>query len=287
LGYVVPFDILNTALKKIENCNARYYGLETIQQAILQDNSWQIQLTNSNITAKLLVGADGADSIVRKLANIAATTVDYKQSAIISNIQIENNHKNTAYERFVANGAIAMLPFGNANTMKFVWSLDTNKAEKLLTYNDHDFLRLVQNEFGNKLGNLQDIGKRMLLPLKCTVATQLVGNRAVLIGNAANAMHPIAAQGLNLGLRDVASLAELLHNSFDAGDSELLNKYAAWRYDDHKIINKLTHILTKDFRGRDSMMTMLDLIPSAKKYFTKRACGLNNNLPKLSLGIAL
>lgn len=281
LGYVVPFNALVNSLKNVANNNTSYFCPEEILAATLQEDHWQLKLKHTTINAKLLVGADGANSIVRKLANISLDSVDYQQSAIISNIKLLGDHHNIAYERFSGESAIAMLPFGQ-KTMKFVWSLSSSKAAGLIKQSN--LLNVIQSEFGNKLGTLQEMTKPVLIPLKSSKAQSVIANRLVLIGNAANTMHPIAAQGLNLGLRDVAALAELINNVADPGIEAILNKYAAWRARDHKFINKFTDNLVTGFCGKNAMMLSIDLIPALKRKFIKQACGLTNDLPRLCRG---
>ena len=223
--------VLNQALSQQKNidiiCPVKVTNL--IQNT---DTTELILNDNRHITAKLIVAADGAHSTVRQLLNLGALEHDYGQYAITANITPERAHNGQAFERFTDSGPIALLPMSD-NRCSLVWTVKTGDENNIISLSDDDFLAKLQERFGYRLGKLKHVGQRNSYPLKLMQADQPIQQRIVLIGNAAHSLHPIAGQGFNLGLRDVAALADVLaNNADDCGDQRLLHDYAQWRQQD-------------------------------------------------------
>ena len=245
------------------------------------------------LTSRLLVAADGAKSSVREMVGISAKHVVYGQNAIVGNLLPEKSLANCAYERFTQNGPLALLPI-NDGRAGFVWTVPDNDSDRILALDDQSFLGELQEAFGNRLGTFAQVGRRAAYPLVLSKAMRLTATRAVLVGNAAHGLHPVAAQGFNLGLRDVAALCDCIAD-FDLDDPELLERYAAWRKSDQSKLVRFTDGLVKLFGHsgrpvrvlRDIGMLGFDLVPGVRSLFAKHAMGLAGRLPRLSRGVPL
>ncbi len=248
------------------------------------------------LSCRLLVAADGANSSTRELIGISAKRVDYDQFAIIGNVLPEKPHNNCAFERFTEAGPIAMLPASN-DRVSFVWMQTPEMTESSMNLSDADFLTALQAEFGKRLGSFSKVGARATYPLALTKANGLVGRRGVVIGNAAHGLHPVAAQGFNLGLRDVAALCdciadyrEIAVGELDCCDSTILENYAEWRAPDQRKLVRFTDGLVRLFTDvrppvrvvRNLAMLGFDLIPGVRSLFAKHTMGLAGRLPRLS-----
>lgn len=300
LGYVVINRILGEVLMKHaemhENvsfyCPAKVTSIEH-----QQEHSTVILDSGESLSCKLLIGADGTDSKVREYLGIGVTQTDYEQVAIIGNIVTEKPIMNRAYERFSESGPLALLPIQD-NRTAFIWIVSNDEKKKLMKLGDDAFILAMQEVFGLRLGQFKHLGRRTSYPLLLSEVPRLYAKRGVIIGNAANALHPVAAQGFNLGLRDVATLAdcisEVKHNH-EIGDSNVLLRYSDWRYHDQKKLRMFTDGLVKLFGSkkksvqilRDIGMVGFDLIPGFRKLFVRHTMGLTGKLPRLSRGIAL
>lgn len=264
--------------------------------------------TQSDLTCDLLVAADGSNSAVRSMIGITADQVSYKQRAVIGNLLPELPMRNRAYERFTGDGPLAILPVAEGRA-GFVWNVQERDAERVLGLSDEEFLAELQQAFGNRLGTFSRVGKRASYPLSLSKALRLTAQRAVLIGNSAHGLHPAAAQGFNLGLRDVAALCDCIvdskfagadpnfatADSFDAGDNSILEHYSAWRRSDQKKLvhftNGLVHLFGHSAGPVKSLRNLgmlgFDLIPGVRKTFAKHTMGLAGRLPRLSRGVPL
>ncbi len=289
-------------------CPAR---LKTLQQdkqqvsvEILTDGALQ------KITGKLLVAADGNNSQVMKLLAIGSSRQSYDQVALISNVTPGNKHNNVAYERFTDTGPLAFLPMLQ-NRCSVVWTLDPKQAESLYALDDAAFLQQLQQRFGYRLGQFKKTGKRQLYPLFLQSATQMVHGRVALIGNAAHSVHPVAGQGFNLALRDVALLSELIVDSLpgspidsavdkgktaaDIGTQAMLQNYAALREDDIRRVYRFTDALVKTFSNniialahlRSLSLLMVDVLPDIKHQLAAQSMGLSGRLSRLNRGLPL
>jgi ubiquinone biosynthesis UbiH/UbiF/VisC/COQ6 family hydroxylase len=241
------------------------------------------------VVCDLLVIADGAHSVLAQSIGIQYTENDYHHSAIIANIATAKPHQGLAFERFTDSGPLAMLPLvanQGVNRSALVWTMPTEQAQHLIDSPDEDFLASLQARFGYRLGQLQRVGERVSYPLKLVEACEQVRTGVVVMGNAAHFLHPVAGQGFNLALRDIASLCELVCNAKVSGVAigglSLLEQYRqnqAW--DQRKTTlfsDKVGAVFMADqplFAGlRDMGLTVLDLIPPIKSRFVKETAGL-------------
>lgn len=254
---------------------------------------------------RLLVAADGAGSVVRERLEIPVTRWDYGQSAIIANVGTSEPHGDTAYERFTDTGPLAMLPLPLAGQAaggghcSLVWTARADQVGDIMALEDDAFLAALQERFGPRLGAMVKVGRRHAYPLALVRARQHTRPRVALIGNAAHALHPVAGQGFNLGIRDVAVLAELLAEAAaaggDPGADALLQRYGQWRRRDQRAIIAFTDGLARVFANplppvalaRDLGLVALDLLPPLKRMLTRRTMGLAGRLPRLARGLPL
>jgi 2-octaprenyl-6-methoxyphenol hydroxylase len=300
LGYVVINrvlgSVLQSALCEVPNldilCPAEITAAQLTADAALAT----VQHADGNseeLTCRLLVAADGARSSVRDMIGISANHVAYEQRAIVGNLLPEKSLHNCAYERFTKNGPLAMLPIADGRA-GFVWTVADRDAERILALDDDSFIAELQDAFGYRLGALSRLGTRASYPLHLSKAIRLAATRAVLIGNAAHGLHPVAAQGFNLGLRDVAALCDCIAD-FDLDDPELLQRYAAWRKDDQSKLVGFTDGLVRLFSSnkraartlRSIGMLGFDMLPGVRSLFAKHTMGLAGRLPRLSRGVPL
>jgi 2-octaprenyl-6-methoxyphenol hydroxylase len=250
------------------------------------------------IEAKLVVAADGAQSAVRGAFGIEADVRDYEQTAVITTVLPQRFHDNVAYERFTPSGPLALLPL-DGGRCTLVLTLTKEAAQAALAWSDEEFLAEVQRRFGFRLGRFLKVGRRVPYPLFLTQAARTSAPRCVIIGNAAQGLHPVAGMGFNLGLRDVASLAELIADragkDADAGSRELLAEYDAWRSADRGGVIGFTDGLVRIFsnplssvRGlRNLGLLAFDLLPPAKAALSRLSTGGSGRIPKLARGVAL
>jgi 2-octaprenyl-6-methoxyphenol hydroxylase len=301
-GYVVPNRVIGTALWHRLSGAA---GVEVRVPASVQDlditteRAYFTVVTSAGTrevtSARLLVAADGAQSSVRTAAGISAGVEDYDQIAITAAVAGDRAHDGTAYERFTPSGPVAVLPLrgGGYGT---IWSCAPQRATELLALADDAYLGELQSRFGWRAGRLKRIGRRASYPLKLTRAATTVARRTVLIGNAAQALHPIAGQGFNLGLRDAALLAEVIAGATgDVGAPELLRKFSDWRAADRGGVIRFTDGLVRLFGSRLPGVSLMrglglvafDLSPPAKRALARVSLGFGGPTPRLARGLPL
>lgn len=248
------------------------------------------------LTARLVVAADGAHSPVRAAVGIAAERVDYGQTAIVTMVTPETPHTGTAFERFTDAGPLALLPAA-PDRCAVIWSMRAAEAQTALAWDDQTFTSALEERFGERLGKFVRVGKRQAYPLFLTRVREHVRPRLALIGNAAHTVHPVAGQGFNLGLRDVAALSQVIAYAAgsDIGDRTLLQRYADWRARDHRITLAATHSLIRIFSNdylplslaRGLGLTLIGLCPPLKRRFIRVTSGLDGRLPRLACGLPL
>jgi 2-octaprenyl-6-methoxyphenol hydroxylase len=247
------------------------------------------------LTARVVVAADGAHSSVRSAAGIAASVEDYGQIALVANVQADRPNDGTAFERFSSCGPLAVLPLRDGS-FTVVWTVLPAHAAQILAMPDDAFLKELQMRFGWRAGCFVHAGRRASYALNLTRAAATVAERTVLIGNAAQALHPVAGQGFNLGLRDAAMLAELIvAGGEDPGAAELLKQFANWRASDRNGVIRFTDGLIKLFgdkrRGvgmlRNLGLLLFDLTPSAKSALARVSAGFGGPTPRLARGLGL
>ncbi|MGH8494707.1 MAG: 2-octaprenyl-6-methoxyphenyl hydroxylase, partial [Gammaproteobacteria bacterium] len=254
-----------------------------------------------DITASLVVAADGARSPVRELLGVRARAWSYGQSALVTNVSPARFHDHVAYERFTGTGPLALLPLSGGRC-GCVWTLDGSRAGKLLELPDGVFRDALQAAFGYRLGRLERVGARQAYPLELIRAERIThGGRVVFVGNAAQGLHPIAAQGFNLGLRDVAALADVIADRLKDGGSmagdtgHMLELYATRRQADRRAAIAMTDGLVRLFTSplasvgfvRDVGMLGLDLLAPLKGTFARHSMGLTGRQARLARGAPL
>lgn len=294
LGFVVPAKEINNALN---HALSALKSIDILRPAKLKS---LIQHANGasliietdddekHIETALVVGADGTHSTVRQQAGIDTEVTKYHQSALVTITELQRPHQNIAYERFHPNGALAMLPL-TGQRVATIWSDTTSEIEKLMVQDETTFLETLQKQFGYRLGRLLKTKTRYVYPLEMMEAKQMIKQHVVLIGNAAHTMRPIAAQGLNLALAEIAMLAQMLSDQQASLLTLNWQSYIDWQQEQQTNSTHLSHQLPRLFSRDFTLMSLvrqlgmlgLDLCPAAKKQFAWRAMGRKGNLPRL------
>lgn len=309
-GQVVSLSAL-TRLAAGAASSYQYIAPAKVTNVKQQCNFVEVQLDNGqSLTTKLLVLADGGRSGLADQVGITKTVNDYHQTAIVFNVHTQLPHENRAYERFTQNGPLAFLPFdseiddikASGNGFSVVWTVDTDAAKSLMALNQRAFIKALQEAFGYRQGKVLRVSELASYPLALTKAQQVASHRTVVVGNAAQALHPIAGQGFNLGLRDLSTLVSVLQASaekhgeqdsyeekndtiasanFDAGAFSITQHYANSRKNDRDNTIALTDTLVRTFSnqyfptviGRNVSLLALSMMPQAKKAFVKHTTG--------------
>jgi 2-octaprenyl-6-methoxyphenol hydroxylase len=305
LGFVLSNRVMGEALwRRLRAENIAVIAPARVMRLHDRDGYRAVEImedeTSRTLAAKLIVAADGADSAVRDAAGIGVARSDYHQTAIVTNASSQRFQDYVAYERFTANGPIAVLPF-TTGRVGLVWTLAPDRAAEVLAYSDEQFLAALQQDFGFRLGRFTRIGKRYSYPLQLIQSASHIAPRLAVIGNAAQGLHPIAGQGFNLGLRDAATLAEIVADAqaaqtvFDPGDPKLLAQYRDWRMQDRSRIIAFTDGLVRTFAqpwgpikaARDLGLLAFDLLPTAKDALAQLSLGAAGRIPRLARGAPL
>jgi len=293
-GYLVPADhlihTLNNQVDSLENVTRiQPYKVSAIES--YSDHVILKQDGGETIQATLLIAADGANSFIRKALGIGLEEKQYQQSAIVGSVECEQAHNNTAYERFTKEGPLALLP-RKGNRCGFIWMNPTEVAENHLALSDQAFKDKLQQAFGFRLGHFQYVSKRFAYPLALLMSEQRVQQRVVLIGNAAQTLHPIAGQGLNLALRDIAELVELLSENDLQNVDVKLDAYANKRQPDIektiRFTDRLNFLFNADYpvlkQSRGLGLAMLGAIPILEERIVKQNLGATGSNASLLRG---
>jgi 2-octaprenyl-6-methoxyphenol hydroxylase len=250
------------------------------------------------LRARLLVAADGARSGIRDRAGIATRGWNYGQSAIVTTVAHERDHGGRAEEHFLPAGPFAILPLKHCRS-SIVWTEHAAEAERILALPARDFHAELERRFGLHLGEIEVVGPRRAYPIGLWIARAFIGPRLALIGDAAHVIHPIAGQGLNMGLKDVAALAETIVDAarlgLDPGAAAVLERYQRWRRFDTMAMGVATDGLNRLFSNRSDVLRfsrdlglgLVDRLPGLKQLFIREAAGLVGEVPKLLKGEAL
>ena len=318
LGYVVETRVIGKALfdrlKKQNNvtliapAKLKDFDLNAeAATATIEVTTDEKLVESKTLTAKLLVAADGDDSFVRRLSGVRIKQRNYEQSAVIANVATDTPHNNQAFERFTDSGPLALLPMAatenEQNRYSLVWTVKASEQDEMMTWSDEMFLEKLKTRFGERAGKFINVSKRHTYPLSLMRAKEHVRERLAIIGNAAHTLHPVAGQGFNLGLRDVAALSQVIIDAArskhgenkDIGSLDNLNIYAAWRKRDHiqtaMATDGLVRIFSNNFLPlaalRNLALITVDLVPPLKKVFARHAMGFVGKLPRLGRGLKL
>ncbi|MDC0011830.1 UbiH/UbiF/VisC/COQ6 family ubiquinone biosynthesis hydroxylase [Octadecabacter sp.] len=262
------------------------------ETVVAQSSGQLILASGKTVTAKLIVGADGRASGTAERAGIKRTGWGYGQTAIVCAVEHELPHGSIAHQFFMPTGPLAILPLPD-NCCSIVWSETETRTTKIMAMDDTDFLDALRPAFGSFLGELTLVGKRFSYPLGLTIANRFIADRVVLIGDAAHGVHPIAGQGLNAGLRDVAALVDVLSDAKARGEdiasAAVLARYEQWRRFDTATLAAATDTFNKLFSNdnpllravRDMGMGVINATPRLRRTFIREAAGLTGDLPSL------
>lgn len=289
LGYVIESQQLgNILLEKLNQKKSMTLVTQAIFESVETKQTVHLRYRTADgsesLQADLLLVADGAQSWARRQLGIEHRTIDYAQSAIITNVCFDKPIVAAAYERFTKSGPLAMLPLGH-NRFACVWTCKPETALELMALDDAGFIQSLQNCFGFRLGFIEQVGQRFSFPLERTEAQWLTKNRCVVIGNAANALHPVAGQGFNLGLRDIASLQGVLEGKAITEPNELsklLVIYQQLRQAEQRQVIRLGDGLVSLFsndlpllnHARSVALALLDILPALKSEVVLSGMGL-------------
>jgi len=271
------------------------------ERVVAQDTSDGASVTLASgevLKGRVLIGSDGRRSGTAERAKIKRTGWGYGQTALVCAIEHEKPHGGIAHQFFMPSGPLAILPL-TGNRSSIVWSETEDNAKRINALEDADYLNALRPAFGDFLGEIKLAGARFTYPLNLTIANSFIGARLALIGDAAHGVHPIAGQGLNAGLRDVAALAEVMimavRRGEDIASPLVLERYQQWRRFDTATLAMATDTFNRLFSndipilrmGRDLGMGLINSVPSLRRNFMREAAGLTGDLPKLMTGRAL
>lgn len=297
LGHIVENRVIQLALLeqvgKLDNVTL-LMPCQCQTMSVGESEVWLSLDNGQALTAKLVVGADGANSWVRRQQDIPLTHWDYGHSAIVANVRTAEPHQSVARQIFTPQGPLAFLPMPQAQMSSIVWSTESRRASDLMALSDDEFNKALTAEFDVRLGLCEVVGERFCVPLKMRYARDFVKERVALIGDAAHTIHPLAGQGVNLGLLDAAALAQeimsLWQQGKDIGQKRNLRRFERWRKAEAaQMIAAMQgfrdlfagdHPLKKLIRGVG--LSLASHLPGAKEHIMRRALGLDGELPDLA-----
>jgi len=296
LGYIIENDQIQSALLHSlhKQQNVTFYNQEQLSDIVMgEGEAWLTLKSAKMLTSKLVVAADGANSWLRDKLDIPVTRWDYNHHALVATVKTDLAHGNCARQIFTAEGPLAFLPLFEENLCSIVWSVSPEKAQQLLALSTLEFNRQLTRTFDNRLGDCELRSELCSFPLTMRYARDFAGHRIALIGDAAHTIHPLAGQGVNLGLLDALSLSEAilenLHAHKDIGLYENLRFFERWRKTEAVQMIASMELLKRLFAGdnplqktvRDLLLLVADKVNPLKKQFIRQAMGLSGELPKL------
>lgn len=306
LGYVIPTRALGKALMAplVKASNIKFFCPYSADDVNVQSDTALIECSQVNadksitLNAKLVVIADGGRSPLLAKLGFSRQNKDYSQSALLSIVRSNTPHQHQAFERFVKDGPLALLPM-NDQRYAVVWTLAPHELERISALSDADYLTELQSVFGTRAGVFSEPAPRKAYPLSKSILSTPYSPRILALGNAAHTVHPVAGQGFNLGLRDVAALAEQLLQNVDAkqdiGEIEFLAAYSQQRQIDAQRVGQFTDGLLGIFSHRSPLLSLgrniglaaVENLPFVKRALLKRSMGLGKNQPRLARGLKI
>ncbi|MBI2791456.1 MAG: UbiH/UbiF/VisC/COQ6 family ubiquinone biosynthesis hydroxylase [Gammaproteobacteria bacterium] len=301
LGYIIEQRVILSALWQnvLQQKNIQIFTGTKIENVNFLMDEVEVSLTsNTLIKAQLVIGADGANSKLRELCQISTAGWDYHQSAIVATVEGTQSHYHTAYQRFAPSGPLALLPLAHPFQSSIVWTSSKEEASTLMAASSSDFAFILQREINGVMGEMRLIGERFIFPLRTHHANQYVMARSVLIGDAAHTLHPLAGQGVNLGLLDVASLVEVVAaaktSHRDLGSLSVLKKYERQRKWHNQMMIWTMELFKQGFgssstilqRARNIGLNWVNKQSFLKQIFAKLALGTMGPIPSLAKGIS-
>ncbi len=297
LGFIIENRVVLAALfDRLQTFgNITHLYPATIETMQIDDAGARVQLkAGKELRARLLVGADGAHSRIREQAGIRTRGWSYGQKAIVATVTTDQSHNETAWQKFLPTGPLAFLPLDKKNHCSIVWSTSRENAETLLRYEDPQFIGALQTAFGDALGEIKGISARAGFPLALGHAASYAQPRLALAGDAAHSVHPLAGQGVNLGIADACALSEVILEAHarnkDIGAYAILRRYERWRKGENIMMLMITDGLNRLFgtsaapikQLRNIGLNTVNNMPLVKNLLMRHATGLSGDLPKLS-----
>ncbi len=295
LGHIIENRvILKSLYRKLETVsNVELRFGQACQQMQFDDHKWKLQLGEQSVTADLLVGADGSRSWVRQQLGISTRGWDYDHTALVATVKTSESHQQTAWQRFLDTGPLAFLPLSE-NYSSIVWSTRPELANQLRQMPEQQFKLELEQAYDSKLGQILEVGPRACFPLRFFMADQYIANSAALVGDAAHTMHPLAGQGVNLGLLDAASLAQVIleakSSKRDINSIKVLRRYERWRKAENMsmlvMVDQIQRLFGSDVSWlkqlRNSGMHWFNRLPLIKHNVIDYAMGLHGDLPNIA-----
>lgn len=297
-SYILPDPVLSTALRRRAEAepSIAFLGPAWAHSMTSDHDEARVRLEDGReLSARLVVAAEGRQSALRDRAGISLVSRDYDQTGIVAQVRHERGHNSVAVQHFLAGGPFAILPM-RANRSCITWSEKRAEAERILSLDDEGFLGELELRFGGRLGRLELVSARRSWPLSMHLARAFTAKRLALIGDTARGVHPIAGQGLNLGFRDVGALCEVIADQarlgLDIGGAQALERYSSWRRFDSvqsaAAFDVFNRVFSNDFvllrSLREAGLGLADRLPMVKQAFVAEAAGLKGDVPKLLRG---